>query len=204
MPKDGARVFVSVTIKRARGRPARFDRDAFVARAGRLFRERGYDAVGVAELCAEAGVKAPSLYAAYGSKAGLFARAVAAYQAAEGGALGRALCAEATAADAIRAGLLSVAEELGGAGCGCLVMEAARYSDDVEARAFAAERRRLARASLAERIARDRPDRAEEVADFVMVALAGLSAAAQDGADPASLHASATLAAEAAAARLDA
>ena len=42
-----------------------------------LFHERGYDAVGVAELSQATGVKPPSLYAAFGSKQGLFERAVA-------------------------------------------------------------------------------------------------------------------------------
>ena len=59
-------------------RPA-FDREEGVAIAQGLFHERGYDAVGVADLCDALGIVAPSLYAAYGSKAELFNRAMKRY-----------------------------------------------------------------------------------------------------------------------------
>ena len=45
----------------------------------KLFHARGYDAVGVAELVAELGIKPPSFYAAFGSKVGLLARALERY-----------------------------------------------------------------------------------------------------------------------------
>lgn len=51
------------------------NRDALLDAAGRLFRERGVDGVGVAELCKAAGVTHSVLYARFGSKDGLAAAA---------------------------------------------------------------------------------------------------------------------------------
>ena len=59
-------------------RPA-FDRDQGVQIAQAMFHARGYDAVGVADLTAALDIKPPSLYAAYGSKLGLFERALQSY-----------------------------------------------------------------------------------------------------------------------------
>lgn len=65
---------------RGRGRPRSFDRDAALSRALELFWKRGYEPVSVAELCTAMGINAPSLYAAFGSKAGLFLEAVNYYE----------------------------------------------------------------------------------------------------------------------------
>lgn len=65
-----------------RGRPRAFDREAALRAALRLFWERGYAPVSVAELCQAMGVNPPSLYAAFGNKSALFLEAVAAYEAA--------------------------------------------------------------------------------------------------------------------------
>lgn len=59
-------------------RPA-FDREAGVGIAEALFHARGYDAVSVADLTEALGISPPSLYAAYGSKAELFERALQRY-----------------------------------------------------------------------------------------------------------------------------
>ena len=66
---------------KARGRPRSFDEDKALSRALGLFWKRGYEPVSVHELCAEMGISPPSLYAAFGNKAQLFLRAVAAYEA---------------------------------------------------------------------------------------------------------------------------
>src|SRR3546814_14974836 len=50
-----------------------------------LFHDRGYEGVSVAELGAAIGVNPPSLYAAFGSKKGLFERALKCYVATTGG-----------------------------------------------------------------------------------------------------------------------
>jgi AcrR family transcriptional regulator len=66
---------------RPRGRPRAFDRDEALRAALRVFRERGYEGATLAELQeAMGGISPPSLYAAFGSKEGLFKEAVALYR----------------------------------------------------------------------------------------------------------------------------
>src|SRR3954469_2588828 len=57
-----------------RGRPRRFDPDEAVATAQPLFHAHGYDAVSVADVTEALGINPPSFYAAFGNKAGLYAR----------------------------------------------------------------------------------------------------------------------------------
>ena len=64
----------------SKGRPRAFDREAALRKALRVFWERGYEPASMAELCAAMGIKAPSLYAAFGNKAGLFLEAVEYYE----------------------------------------------------------------------------------------------------------------------------
>jgi len=54
------------------GRPRSFDRDLAVETAMRLFRRHGYEGVSLAMLTQAINVAPPSLYAAFGSKAGLY------------------------------------------------------------------------------------------------------------------------------------
>jgi AcrR family transcriptional regulator len=61
---------------KARGRPRRFDLDEAVATAQKLFHSRGYDAVSVSDLTEVLGINPPSFYAAFGSKIGLYTRAL--------------------------------------------------------------------------------------------------------------------------------
>src|ERR1700761_7278185 len=53
------------------------NREALIAAAGRLFRERGIDGVGVAEICKQAGLTHGALYAQFPSKEALAAEALA-------------------------------------------------------------------------------------------------------------------------------
>ncbi len=165
------------------GRPRGFDPDAAVEIATKLFHERGYDGVGVAELCEAIGVKPPSLYAAFGSKLGLFERAVALYLAEGGRFMAEALSAETGLAETLRGLLLRAAETYTAGDCppGCLVMDGASRSADPEARDLTAALKRQARSMIRDRIRRDCPREAGALADYVMVALYGLSAAARDG-----------------------
>ena len=166
-----------------RGRPRGFDTEAAVETAMKLFHERGYDGVGVAELGQAIGVKAPSLYAAFGSKLGLFERAVALYLAEGGRFVAEALSREDGLAEVLRDLLLKAAEAYTSGDCpsGCLVMDSTRNAADPEARDLTAALKRRSRAAIRDRIARDCPEQAAELADYVMVALYGLSAAARDG-----------------------
>ena len=62
------------------GRPWSFDRDAAVETAMLLFWRHGYEGVSIGDLTKAIGVAPPSLYAAFGSKAGLYRQAMARYE----------------------------------------------------------------------------------------------------------------------------
>ncbi|MBR9653595.1 TetR/AcrR family transcriptional regulator [Thalassovita aquimarina] len=65
--------------KRPPGRPRRFDKYAALDKAVRLFWRHGYEATSMSDLVAAMGIGAPSLYAAFGNKADLFAAVVDRY-----------------------------------------------------------------------------------------------------------------------------
>ncbi len=62
------------------GRPRGFDREQAVEAAMTLFWRHGYEGVSVTDLTEAIGVAAPSLYSAFGSKAGLYREALQRYQ----------------------------------------------------------------------------------------------------------------------------
>ena len=70
-----------ITKKQSRvpGRPRRFAPEQAVSAAKVLFHQKGFDAVSVAEVTDYLGINPPSLYAAFGSKAGLFSRVLNEY-----------------------------------------------------------------------------------------------------------------------------
>lgn len=165
--------------------------DQAVETAMRLFHARGYDAVGVAELGAAFGITPPSFYAAFGSKAGLFARALERYGTSEANLFTYARAKGGSVAAVIARMFLRAADlypERDGV-AGCLVLDGARNSTDPEARALTAAAKREARAALRDFIATQYPQRADALAGLVMIALAGMSAAARDGADRQTLEA---------------
>ena len=183
----------------ARGRRRSFDVDEAVETAMKLFHARGYDAVGVAELGAELGIKPPSFYAAFGSKAGLFERALQRYAAGEANIFARAREGGGGVVEVIGRTLLLAARlypERNGV-AGCLVLDGARNSADPEACALAEALKKAAVSELRDFIAGEAPDRAGELADFVVIAMKGMSAAARDGADEAALTVFAEMAANA-------
>lgn len=172
-----------------RGRRRSFDLDEAVDTAMKLFHARGYDAVGVAELGTELGIKPPSFYAAFGSKAGLFERALQRYAAGEANIFAKAL-EEGGGVAAVIARTLDLAARLypeRNGVAGCLVLDGARNSADPEACALSAAAKTASRNALRDFIATERADRAEDLADFVVIAMAGMSAAARDGAGEATL-----------------
>ena len=65
--------------ERTRGRPRAFDRDHAVLSAARLFWRRGYSGTSTRALTEALGLSTSSLYAAFGSKAGLFEETVRTY-----------------------------------------------------------------------------------------------------------------------------
>lgn len=157
---------------------------AAVDKAMRLFHGRGYDAVGVAELGEALGVNPPSLYAAFGSKMGLFRQAVARYIAGPGNVFAQSLAKGGTVAEVIER-TLRLAARLYPAHdgiAGCLVLGNASSSADPEARSLAQATQAEGAAALRTFIATEYPARAGELAELVTIALAGMSAAARGGA----------------------
>lgn len=59
-------------VKRSRGRPKVFDREVALDKAMMLFWQHGYEATSLADLVNATGAKAPTLYAEFTNKEGLF------------------------------------------------------------------------------------------------------------------------------------
>lgn len=114
-----------------RGRPRSFDRDAALRRAMELFWEKGYEATSTAELCHRLGIAAPSLYAAFGSKAELFREAAALYARVEGQEIWGALLERCAARQAVEQFLLRSARSFTRAHQprGCLIVLGALHAD---------------------------------------------------------------------------
>ena len=108
---------------RPRGRPRSIDHTAALDAAVETFWARGYEGASLTDLTKAMGLSRPSLYAAYGDKADLFARALDRYGETIGGAPMRVFEAAEDDADAVRAFLAASAEgntRPGGAQ-GCLI-----------------------------------------------------------------------------------
>jgi len=73
------------------GRPREFDPDTVLEKAMELFWEHGYDGVSISDLTDATGINRRSLYAAFGSKEELFAKAVERYMSGHGGYIAEAL-----------------------------------------------------------------------------------------------------------------
>ncbi len=179
-----SRHFVRMTtdIPRPRGRPRRFDPDQAVATAQRLFQARGYDAVSVADLTEALGINPPSFYAAFGSKAGLYARILSRYAGVDALPLESLLRPDRPVAASLAALLEEAARRYAAnpAAAGCLVVEGARC-DDREAREAAHAYQSAGEDAIRRYIAARHPDEAERLTDFVSTTLNGLSAKARSG-----------------------
>lgn len=169
-----------------RGRPRGFDAGRGVEIAAGLFAARGYDAVGVAELGRAIGISPPSFYAAYGSKAELLARVLEVYAETEGRLMAEVFAEGAPLAETVERLLVRSLEAYVSdpERRGCLVLEATRNSACPEAAALTAQVRGAILAQLRELIAAraEAGDQAEELAEYVLFALTGLSSMARDGA----------------------
>ena len=133
-------------------------------------------------------MKPPSLYAAFGSKQGLYERAVALYLTREGVFVSEVLAEPGPVAE-IGARLFARAAEAYSTDrshLGCLLTDGARNSADPGVCAFTKTLKAAGRERVIARFRRDfppesAPGKAERLADYVGVTLAGLSAAARDG-----------------------
>ncbi len=191
---------------RARGRPRAFDREAALAKATCLFWTRGFEATSISDLTEAMGIGSPSLYAAFGSKEGLYAEALRHYRETYDELVWGRFMAAPGAREAVRCLLEDSAAAL--TGCrgdlpnGCMVTLSAVGS---EGHAALGELVRSARAGVFERI----KDRLEQgvrqgeipasadlhaLARFVQTVQNGMSILARDGAARDELQAVADLA----------
>ncbi|MBB3308425.1 AcrR family transcriptional regulator [Rhizobium sp. BK196] len=172
-------------VKTRRGGPRTFDRDEAIDIAMRLFWRHGYEGVSLNDLTAAIGVAPPSLYSAFGSKAGLYRETLDRYL-----GLPRALqnikstttlqeTVEAMLHKAIDAVTDPAAER------GCMISNGMIQCgpDHAELARELAERRNQMRDMIAETLGRwlD-PDRAVSLARYLVAVLQGLSIQARDGA----------------------
>ena len=185
----------STETPRPRGRPRRFDPEAAVATAQQLFHARGYDAVSVADLTEALGINPPSFYAAFGSKAGLYARILERYADTNAIPLADLLRPDRPVAVGLAALLEAAARfyAADSAATGCLVLEGTRCND-AAARQAARVFNLAAEDVIRDFIAARHPEDAERLADFVSTTMSGMSAKARHGHSVEQLLATARLA----------
>lgn len=175
------------------GRPRGFDRDRAVATAMRLFWRHGYEGVSIADLTAAIGVAAPSLYAAFGSKAGLYQEALALYEASQGAS--DPSCLE--TAPSLAAGVRQFLETAIAAVTrpdrerGCMISSGviACHADHAALAAIMTGRRNAIREALARRLRRWLDEKeAAALARHLAAVMQGISIQARDGASPQELQ----------------
>lgn len=175
------------------GRPRGFDRDGAVATAMRLFWRHGYEGVSIGDLTAAIGVAAPSLYAAFGSKAGLYQEALGLYQSSLGAFDAACLDRAPTLKDGVRQLLEGAiaAVTRPGQERGCMISSGivACHPDNAALGQDMARRRDAMREALAAALDRWVDARqAAALARHLAAVLQGISIQARDGATPQDLH----------------
>ncbi|MGF7150772.1 TetR/AcrR family transcriptional repressor for divergent bdcA [Sphingomonas zeicaulis] len=164
------------------GRPRSFNVNAALEVGQRLFHERGYDGVSLADLTHALGIAAPSFYAAFGSKAAFFQKildrhASAALPIDEFLIEGRPIAAaieQFLVARAVTYSEQALAK-------GCLVLDATRNCSDPNASSAAEQIAEDGRLRMRDLIAKSRPDLSEPISDLVASIMHGLSALARQG-----------------------
>jgi TetR/AcrR family transcriptional repressor for divergent bdcA len=167
---------------RSRGRPRLFDPEEAVATAQQLFHARGYDAVSVADLTEALHISPPSFYAAFGSKAGLYARVLDRWNGTGAIPISNILRPDLPVADCLAALLEEAARRYAAhpIATGCLVLEGTRCNDPA-AREAALGFNLAAEIAIRDFVSARHPKDAERVTDFVATTMAGLSAKARNG-----------------------
>jgi AcrR family transcriptional regulator len=179
--------------EKSRGRPRSFDRDIALRAAMETFWQRGYEGASMAELTQAMGINSPSLYAAFGSKEGLFQEALKLYLATEDSEGKHQLFGAPTAREGLHAMLRHGARSLARPGCphGCMLIlgDANTSVQNDSIRQSLCKWRREIQAGFVERLKHgiangDVPRDADvgQIADFYMTVLQGLSLRARDGA----------------------
>jgi AcrR family transcriptional regulator len=164
--------------------PRTFNRDDAVELAMRLFRRHGYEGVSISDLTTAIGIAPPSLYAAFGNKAGLYREALDRYTSLPGALDGMA---GANTLEQAVSGLLDAAIEAvisDERGCmistGLIVGAAAQDELAQELR----DRRLQLKGKIAQGLGRwlDR-EAADRLAAYLLAVQQGIAVQARDGAD---------------------
>ncbi len=180
-----------MTTTAPRGRPRSFDREAALSAATRLFWERGYEAASIADLTEAMGIRAPSLYAAFGDKRALFEEVLTAYGRSYGAFMTRALDEEPSIRDGVARMLREAAAEYSAPGRphGCLVASSAVNCATAEVRQRLRDIRAANTADIERRITEAVADGREPastdpraLARFIGAVVQGMSQQARDGA----------------------
>lgn len=189
----------------ARGRPRGFDREDALRRAMKVFWAKGYENTSMTDLIDAMGIASPSLYAAFGSKEGLFHEAVSLYAAEHGVDIWESLDREPGIVAAVGAFLEATARAYSARGQphGCMIVLGARpgpkgesaVADDLRVRrgeSVQRLRQRFARAVAEGEL----PASSDPVGlgTYFASVQHGMSILARDGADYAALHSVARLA----------
>lgn len=183
-----------------RGRPRGFDKDAALARAMEVFWVKGYAGASMADLTAAMGIASPSLYAAFGSKEGLFREALALYGATESEGIWGEVESASTAKAAVEGFLLGTARTFTRPGkpTGCLVVLSALHATEtcetvrselihMRAQSIDDLAQRLRQGVEAGEISSDADVRA--IASYYVTVQQGMSIQARDGASREALEA---------------
>jgi AcrR family transcriptional regulator len=175
------------------GRPRGFDRDDALDMAMRLFWRHGYEGVSVNDLTEAMEIAAPSLYAAFGSKAELYREALERYERISDFGHATDLASAKTLEQAVRRVLFAAVDSVTGRHRerGCMVSDGLASCAEANS-ALAAHlvaRRQNLRKQLAKEFERwvDKA-RARSIARYVAALLQGFSIQARDGASAADLR----------------
>ncbi len=100
-------------VKNSRGRPRQYDPEAALDSAMQLFWATGFAETSLDDLGVAMGMNRPSIYAAFGDKADLFAKALQRYEDAGHAGLQQALDVDRPIADTLRLTFIAMAEQFG-------------------------------------------------------------------------------------------
>ncbi|OSQ46362.1 TetR/AcrR family transcriptional regulator [Thalassospira sp. MCCC 1A01428] len=169
------------------GRPWSFDREQAIETAMQLFWQHGYEGVSVGDLTKVIGVAPPSLYAAFGNKAGLYQEAVKRYEEKYGSLDFASVANASSTAEAVRklleGAVRAVTDPARPRGCMISSGMVACHPNLHSLALDAAARREVLRESVANAL---RPftkngDEAHRLARYVSAILQGISIQARDG-----------------------
>lgn len=165
-----------------RGRPRHFDLEDALTIGQALFHEKGYDSVGLAALTDAIGIRSPSFYAAFGSKAAYFQRILTRYES-SASFIDAILDDDRPITEVLTDLFVSVAHAYGAdpSARGCLVMETLRAGGDAQVLAMAQSLADARSEKLRTFIGRTSPDSVEALDDYIRSAMSGLSACARQG-----------------------